>query len=324
MRSASSRWITIGTAVFLAMAAVAAGASGGTGPGLGMALPPGLSTAGPNVVAFTVDSPLDQRVQARFTLTSPDGLVTEAVFDEPIELRRGANERSFSIGPERLAPFALGETVRLDGAVGPWKASADLVVLAEVPESGGWVLNVPTTAVLYSTQDSLLNFRIVNPKNKPISAKLALKFKNLKGKIVAKWKYPVIALPGDSLYSVTVPVSVCLKAKLESANSLKTFIMKDGVKKASGQSLLDWDLVVSTSADKTSGAAPLTVSFTALVSGGSAPYAFVWHFGDGTANATVQNPSHTFATPGLYTVDLVVVDNRGGTVNAAPITIVAQ
>jgi PKD repeat protein len=53
----------------------------------------------------------------------------------------------------------------------------------------------------------------------------------------------------------------------------------------------------------TDGAAPLTVAFSDLSSGG--PTAWSWNFGDGgTSNG--QNPTHTYAEPGLYTVSLTV------------------
>ncbi|UII24080.1 PKD domain-containing protein [Fulvivirga ligni] len=35
-----------------------------------------------------------------------------------------------------------------------------------------------------------------------------------------------------------------------------------------------------------------------------------WNFGDGSANATVQNPKHKYATPGIYTVTLITSNDR--------------
>jgi glucose/arabinose dehydrogenase len=71
-------------------------------------------------------------------------------------------------------------------------------------------------------------------------------------------------------------------------------------------------------ADRTSGVAPLTVSFSSKGSsdpeGGALAYA--WRFGDGGA-ATTANPSHTFRANGRYTVSLTVRDAAGaeGTAN---------
>jgi len=237
-----------------------------------------------------------------------------------------ASERFGAFLAWGVAALALSlGTAALDGvAPAPGITQPEIPLTAPIPESSGWVLNVPATAVVYSTTDSLIKFRTVNPKHKPLQANLKLKFKNLKGKVVAKWTYPIVALPGESTQSVTVPVSVCLQAKLKGASSLRSFLFAGGDQKASGQSLLDWDLAISASADKVTGPAPLLVSFTALTSGGSAPYAYDWNFGDGSAHSAVQNPSHAFVSAGVYTVQLTVSDNRGGAVTAAPIVIAAQ
>src|SRR5204863_321056 len=39
--------------------------------------------------------------------------------------------------------------------------------------------------------------------------------------------------------------------------------------------------------------------------------AYSWNFGDGTPTSTLQNPSHTYAAGGSYTVTLQVTDNQG-------------
>ncbi|MGW4115903.1 PQQ-dependent sugar dehydrogenase [Actinosynnema sp. NPDC004786] len=68
----------------------------------------------------------------------------------------------------------------------------------------------------------------------------------------------------------------------------------------------------SASADRTSGAAPLTVAFSSAGStdpeGGALTYA--WNFGDG-GTSTAANPSHTFTANGQYTVTLTVKDPNG-------------
>ena len=50
-----------------------------------------------------------------------------------------------------------------------------------------------------------------------------------------------------------------------------------------------------------------SVSFTCSPSGGKTPYTFLWTFGDG-GTSTLQNPSHTYNTPGLYTANITVTD----------------
>ncbi len=69
-------------------------------------------------------------------------------------------------------------------------------------------------------------------------------------------------------------------------------------------------------ASSTSGPAPLAVTFTAPVKGGTAPFTFSWSFGDG-GTSTLQNPAHTYLAPGAYTATVTVTDSRGRTATAS-------
>jgi gliding motility-associated-like protein len=57
------------------------------------------------------------------------------------------------------------------------------------------------------------------------------------------------------------------------------------------------------------GSSPLPVVFTD--SSTINPVSWTWTFGDGSAGSTVQNPNHTFANPGTYTVTETVTDANG-------------
>jgi len=314
LRIATNRTAAV---VAVATLAIALGAFASAPPSITfVAQPTALSIQGGNLFQWqTAANPM----HLHFELASLDGRVVVPIFDG-ITGPSGA----LQVTPAQLAPFAIGEQVVLRGDVGGQATESTYTVMASAPEGSGWTLNVPATAVVFSTRDSTLTFRTVNPKNKPLSVNLKLKFKNLKGKVVASWKYPVIALPGESVHTVTVPLSVCNDAKLKGANSLKTLLLKDGDTKAQGQSLLDWDLIVSTSSDKSTGNAPLNVSFTALVSGGVAPYVYNWDYGDGSAHGDTQNPNHIFLRSGVFNVVLTIMDSRGGIVGADPVVIVVQ
>ena len=66
--------------------------------------------------------------------------------------------------------------------------------------------------------------------------------------------------------------------------------------------------VANFTANKTSGCAPLTVTFTDQSTG--APTSWNWDLGNGQLT-TVQNPTVTFSQPGTYTVKLVVRNANG-------------
>ena len=63
-------------------------------------------------------------------------------------------------------------------------------------------------------------------------------------------------------------------------------------------------------ASPTSGTAPLTVTFTSIVTGGITAYA--WDFGDGSTSAAA-NPVHVYATAGSYTVVFTATNASGST-----------
>lgn len=66
-------------------------------------------------------------------------------------------------------------------------------------------------------------------------------------------------------------------------------------------------------ADVTSGNAPLTVNFNSLSTGPITSSS--WSFGDG-ATSPEDHPSHTYATPGIYTVALTVAGTTGSSVRS--------
>ena len=67
------------------------------------------------------------------------------------------------------------------------------------------------------------------------------------------------------------------------------------------------------SANPTSGQAPVTVQFTDSSTG--SPTSWTWDFGDGETS-TMQNPSHSYGTAGVYTVTLVATNVSGSDVEA--------
>ncbi|MHC1626307.1 MAG: beta strand repeat-containing protein [Methanoculleaceae archaeon] len=64
-------------------------------------------------------------------------------------------------------------------------------------------------------------------------------------------------------------------------------------------------------ASPTSGDSPLTVAFTDQSTGTPSVYAWWWDFGDGSEICRLQNPTHTYTTPGQYDVSLTVTNGHG-------------
>jgi PKD repeat protein len=74
-------------------------------------------------------------------------------------------------------------------------------------------------------------------------------------------------------------------------------------------------------ATPTNGVAPLSVTFADTSAGSPANWA--WDFGD-TGSSTLQNPSHSYATAGVYTVQLIASNSGSSSTNtkAAYITVI--
>jgi len=67
--------------------------------------------------------------------------------------------------------------------------------------------------------------------------------------------------------------------------------------------------VASFSSNVTSGIVPLNVAFTDTST--NSPTSWKWSFGDGTANSTVKNPTHSYSKAGNYTVILTATNTAG-------------
>ena len=83
------------------------------------------------------------------------------------------------------------------------------------------------------------------------------------------------------------------------------------------------EMVVAISSNKAVGTASLTVEFEAEVLKGTAPFEYFWTFGDGT-NSTESTPSHTYADPGKYFVNLTVVDVNSNVSISNQLTIIVS
>ncbi|MDD2871425.1 MAG: PKD domain-containing protein [Candidatus Gracilibacteria bacterium] len=78
---------------------------------------------------------------------------------------------------------------------------------------------------------------------------------------------------------------------------------------------------ISISSSKLTGSGPLSVDFSAIVSGGEGPYIYNWDFGDGNIGNT-KDVKNIFKLEGVYAVTLYITDKNGLTSNSSVIIIV--
>lgn len=97
------------------------------------------------------------------------------------------------------------------------------------------------------------------------------------------------------------PPSLIRQAMMETANNATSPNNNYGWGIVNTAAAIDWGAGIS--ADVTQGNAPMNVQFTGTSP--LSPSSWLWDFGDGQT-ATVQNPSHIYALPGVYNVSLTV------------------
>ena len=102
------------------------------------------------------------------------------------------------------------------------------------------------------------------------------------------------------------------------------YVLNDGsVRRITYNAAANRAPVAAASATPTSGNLPLTVQLSSA--GSSDPDGDVlrydWDFGDGSTRDSTANPSHAYATIGIYTATLTVSDGRGGVSEPARVVI---
>jgi PKD repeat protein len=92
-------------------------------------------------------------------------------------------------------------------------------------------------------------------------------------------------------------------------------VIAGGLLVVGGGALLVWRLlqpdppVAAAAGEPLAGRVPLTVTFRDTSTGN--PSQIAWSFGDGSPTSERSNPSHTYQTPGTYTVELTARNKRG-------------
>ncbi|MDR0801520.1 PKD domain-containing protein [Fluviicola sp.] len=169
-----------------------------------------------------------------------------------------------------------------------------------------------------STQE---NARVSVVIHKDISFRDAKDFNptyNNVDKVIAQAQTSAISPNGGAWQRLSIPFVYTGQPTSETAYILATFT---SCKTPSGGNVNDELLVddieliyvpkASFTASVSSVCAGSSLNFTNTST--NYPTSYSWNFGDGTANSTQENPSHTFATAGTYNVTLTVTNQWGST-----------
>jgi PKD repeat protein len=155
------------------------------------------------------------------------------------------------------------------------------------------------------------------------------------GTVGVAFNYQIVASNSPTSYEATgLPAGLTLNAGtgLISGIPLAAGISTVAIKASNGYGIETATLTISIvagvtppvalfSATPTNGVEPLNVSFTDASS--NSPTGWAWSFGDG-GNSALQNPSHSYATAGVYTVRLIASNGGGSHTNtkASYITVI--
>lgn len=63
------------------------------------------------------------------------------------------------------------------------------------------------------------------------------------------------------------------------------------------------------------------VSFQGFVGGGTPPYAFAWHFGEGNATSALQNPTYSYSAPSWSQLANLIVTDAAGLVATSTVSV---
>lgn len=300
--------------------------------------PAAVALVQPEYLSALADNPLTLRActpnggpaRLEVTVASSDGMVRLSVLERALTLDPGACAIGCVIPARRLAPIALFEDVTVEATLetreGLLRDELDTTLLPEAapPGPSAWGFSFASKpALVYTSRNASLTFAVQNPKASAQQVKIQLAFKSSSGQSPVTMSAKVIAVPGASTATVSVPSSITTQAKAKGATLLKATLKVQGVVKAKDSASLDYDLSASGAANPASGYLPLNVAFTGNAVGGQPPYTYRWDFGDGSG-ASQQSASHTYAAEGSFTARFTVTDSLGGSVGAtAAVTVTA-
>lgn len=203
----------------------------------------------------------------------------------------------------------------------PGCSSADTASLSCTPTAQGtYSVNVTAGDSVGSQASATVALHVVGaptasltatPSTLDVGQKLALVASVVGGSGGERYAYT--NLPTGCL-SANVSTLVCTPTAAGTESVVVTITDSQGnTATASASVAVNPALTAKISANLTAGLAPLSVTFSASVSGGSTPYHYAWLFAK-NASSNLTKPRFVFVSAGNYSVSLSVTDAAGSTI----------
>ncbi len=189
------------------------------------------------------------------------------------------------------------------------------------PAAAAFTITLTASNATDSSTKQIVNYIMVNPRP-PVAdfmtnategySPLTVQFTDASSGTVNAWQWDF----GDGAGNATIKDPIHTFTNNGATNATYTVtltVFNDGgysTKQVAGQvKIIPQVPMANFISNRTTGNSPLTVQFTDTSMGMA--NAWQWDFGDGTANATIKNPVHTFSHTGNYSVMLTAY-NAGG------------
>jgi PKD repeat protein len=173
---------------------------------------------------------------------------------------------------------------------------------------GGGVVTPPAQAIFYASPNTGNASLVVNVVNESTNGPTSWVWSFGDGATSLQANPPAHSYPTAGTYTIT------LTASNAGGNTTASQTVTVGTAPTTGP-------IPNFSATPRLGGPPLVVKFTDLSTG--SPTSWNWSFGDGQSS-TAQNPTHTYANPGVYTVALTVTNLSGSNTETREQYVIAQ
>ncbi|MEI7801274.1 MAG: PKD domain-containing protein, partial [Bacteroidota bacterium] len=244
--------------------------------------------------------------QAQFTISATQGCAPLTV---NVSGMNGVSTWDWTTTPNAIPATASGQNASF-----VFNTPGNYQLCLSVTFSNGCVAQKCTTVVIASTPNA--NFSQTG--NVPTCAPpLTINYNNLSsggGGLTYAWSFPGGT---PSTWSTNNPPNIVYTSCGNYSTTLTVTNVAGCSDTKTVTNLVNIDCPVAAfTVTPTSGCVPLTVQFNSTTSTGT-PTIWKWNFGDtgnpNSVQSNLQNPTHTYTTPGCYDVRLIIINAQGCT-----------